>query len=79
MQLLRWILPPQPDNEEAADYLRLHVGQANPYIEWVVVRPDSLVDNEKVSAYGTHRSPTGSAQFNPYKRRPSVLTIKTNG
>ncbi len=65
--LLRLILPPHPDNEKAADYLRVNIGQKNPYIEWVAVRPDSLINEEKITEYSLHRSPTRSALFNPGK------------
>jgi hypothetical protein len=40
--LLRLVLPPHPDNEQATDYLRICIGQNNPSIEWVAVRPDSI-------------------------------------
>lgn len=63
--LLRLFLPPHPDNEKAADYLRINAGQKNPFIEWVVVRPDSLINAEKVTAYALHASPTRSALFDP--------------
>ncbi|SHE69149.1 NAD(P)-dependent oxidoreductase [Pedobacter caeni] len=63
--LLRLLLPPHPDNEKAADYLRQKIGQSNPFIEWVAVRPDSLIDLEKVTTYSLHASPTRSALFNP--------------
>lgn len=65
--LLRLLLPPHPDNEKAADYLRINIGQKNPYIEWVAVRPDNLVNEEKVTEYSLHNSPTSSAIFNPGK------------
>ncbi len=64
---LRLILPPHPDNEQAADYLRIKVGQQNPSIEWVVVRPDTLVEEAQVSKYETYPSPIRSALFNPGK------------
>jgi len=51
--LVRALLPPARDNQRAADFLALEVGAAAPFAEWVVVRPDSLVDGE-VSAYRTH-------------------------
>ena len=38
--LLRQLLPPQVDNEKAADYLRIQIGQEDRDIEWVAVRPD---------------------------------------
>lgn len=65
--LLRLLLPPHPDNEKAADYLRVMVGQSHAHIEWVVVRPDTLLNEPKVSAYRLHTSPTRSALFNPGK------------
>lgn len=65
--LLRMLLPPHPDNEMAADYLRVKVGQHNAYIKWVVIRPDTLINEENVSMYTIHRSPTRSAIFNSGK------------
>ena len=44
--LLRLLLPPHVDNENAADYLRTGVGQNDPSIEWVAVRPDTLIDED---------------------------------
>lgn len=61
--LLRLLLPPHKDNEKAADYLRINVGENDSAISWVAVRPDSLVDEESVTAYEVHRSPTRSAIF----------------
>ncbi|MCS7470050.1 SDR family oxidoreductase [Stieleria sp. ICT_E10.1] len=63
--LLRLLVPPHRDNEEAADYLRTEVGQNDTEIQWVAVRPDSLFDEDNVSAYELHPSPTRSAIFNP--------------
>lgn len=65
--LLRLLVPPHPDNEKAADHLRVKIGQNNPFIEWVVVRPDTLINEESVSEYSLHTSPTRSALFNPGK------------
>lgn len=62
--LLRALLPPHVDNEQAADYLRTEIGQKHERIEWVVVRPDGLVNEEQVSEYTLHPSPTRSAIFN---------------
>lgn len=61
--LLRLGLPPHVDNEEAADYLRTHVGQYDPMIEWSAVRPDGLIDEPKTTAYDIHKSPIRSAIF----------------
>ncbi len=63
--LIRLLLPPHADNEQAADYLRIHIGQNDKAIEWAAVRPDGLIDEEKVSEYETHPSPIRSAIFNP--------------
>lgn len=62
--LLRLLLPPQVDNEKAADYLRTKVGQNDPMIQWVAVRPDGLIDETEASDYEIHKSPTRSAVFN---------------
>lgn len=40
---LRGLLPPARDNQRAADLLVRRVGSDHPSIEWVAVRPDSLV------------------------------------
>lgn len=63
ISLLRLLLPPHVDNEEAADYLRLNVGNTNKKIEWAAVRPDSLTDDEEVTAYETFPSPVRNAIF----------------
>ena len=62
--LIRLLLPPQSDNEKAADYLRIQIGQKDEAIEWVAVRPDNLIDEENVSKYEVFPSPTRSAIFN---------------
>jgi NAD(P)-dependent dehydrogenase (short-subunit alcohol dehydrogenase family) len=61
--LLRLLLPPHVDNENAADYLRTNIGQNDGAIEWVAVRPDSLINENKVTEYELHPSPTRSAIF----------------
>lgn len=65
--LIRLLLPPQIDNEKAADYLRIKIGQTDEILEWVAVRPDNLVDENKVSEYEIYASPIRSAIFNPGK------------
>jgi len=55
--LLRYLLPPHSDNENAANYLRTLIGQNHSNIEWVAVRPDSLINEEEISPYTTHSSP----------------------
>jgi len=61
--LLRALLPPHADNENAAEFLRSKIGQNDPAIEWAAVRPDGLIDAAAVSAYDAHPSPTRSAIF----------------
>jgi len=65
--LLRLLLPPHVDNEKAADYLRTQIGQSDEAIEWAAVRPDTLVNEDKVTEYEVHPSPIRSALFNPGK------------
>ncbi len=65
--LIRLLLPPQVDNEKAADYLRIQIGQQQKAIEWVAVRPDDLIDEKIVGEYEVHPSPVRSAIFNAGK------------
>jgi NAD(P)-dependent dehydrogenase (short-subunit alcohol dehydrogenase family) len=62
--LIRLLLPPHADNEQAADYLRTRIGKNHRVIEWAVVRPDSLIDESEVSEYDVYPSPIRSAIFN---------------
>lgn len=62
--LIRLILPPHVDNEKAADYLRTTIGQDDKAINWAVVRPDTLLNEDTVTEYEVHPSPTRSAVFN---------------
>lgn len=61
--LIRILLPPHVDNENAADYLRIEIGQDNQSIEWVAVRPDGLINEDEVTDYIIYPSPTRSAIF----------------
>lgn len=65
--LIRLLLPPHADNEEAADYLRTQLGQNDSTIQWVVVRPDSLIDEPETTEFSVHPSPTRSAIFDAGK------------
>lgn len=65
--LLRLCIPPHADNEQAAEFLRAPVAKRSTRMEWVVVRPDTLVDASEVSPYTLHPSPKRSALFNPGK------------
>lgn len=61
--LVRLLLPPHVDNEKAADFLRCDIGQNNRAIEWVAVRPDTLINESKVTEYEVHASPIRDAIF----------------
>jgi NAD(P)-dependent dehydrogenase (short-subunit alcohol dehydrogenase family) len=63
--LLRLVLPPQADNEQAADYLRSEIGQSDGVIEWCAVRPDGLIDEDQVTKYEVYPSPIRDAIFDP--------------
>lgn len=62
--LMRILLPPQVDNEKAADFLRVEIGQNDNEVEWAAVRPDSLTNEDEVTAYEIYPSPIRSAIFN---------------
>lgn len=61
--LIRLLLPPHVDNEKAADYLRTAIGQKDPAIEWVAVRPDSLTNETTVTPYEVFPSPIRNPIF----------------
>lgn len=64
--LLRGLLPPARDNQRAADFLE-RLGPASPFVEWAVVRPDTLLPGE-VSAYTLHQGQV-NAIFSPGQTR----------
>jgi len=49
----RGIVPPSKDNQRAADFLAREIGTTSPCVEWVVVRPDTLLKGD-VSEYRVH-------------------------
>jgi hypothetical protein len=61
--LLRLLLPPHADNENAADFLRTEIGQKDSEIEWVAVRPDNLTNEREQTKYKEYPSPMRSAIF----------------
>jgi nucleoside-diphosphate-sugar epimerase len=61
--LLRTVLPPMADNEQAPEYLRTEIGQKDAVVEWAAVRPDSLLNEDTVTGYSVCPSPTTSAIF----------------
>jgi nucleoside-diphosphate-sugar epimerase len=67
LSILTLILPPQKDNVEAARYLSNNIGENNSKIEWIAVRPDTLINEEKVSEYEIIESPKRSPVFDAGK------------
>lgn len=65
--LIRLLLPPHVDNEKSADFLRTQIGAMNKQVEWVAVRPDTLINEDLVTPYDIVPSPTRSAIFNAGK------------
>ncbi|MEE4256764.1 MAG: NAD(P)-binding oxidoreductase [Bacteroidales bacterium] len=65
--LLRLLLPPHVDNEKAADFLWRNIGNEHKQLEWVAVRPDGLINEDKISEYEIHPSPIRNPIFNPGK------------
>jgi uncharacterized protein YbjT (DUF2867 family) len=53
MAAMRAAVPPARDNQRAADLLVHEVGPTDPQLQWVVVRPDTLIDGD-VSEYAVH-------------------------
>jgi len=51
--MLCGVLPPAQDNQCAADFLLEKVRSNNSFVQWVVVRPDSLLEGD-VSEYTLH-------------------------
>ena len=51
--VLRALLPPARDNQRAADFLEERIGPSHPFVQWAVVRPDTLREGD-VSAYAVH-------------------------
>lgn len=67
LSIIRHLIPPHADNEQAAAYLQTHFDNQQQQIEWSIVRPDSLINQTHVSEYRLHPSPTRSALFDPGK------------
>ncbi len=53
--LLRGLLPPARDNQRAADFLAREIGTRDPRLEWVCVRPGTLVEGD-VTRYAVHET-----------------------
>jgi uncharacterized protein YbjT (DUF2867 family) len=50
---LRGLVPPARDNQRSADFLHDVIEPADPHMQWVVVRPDTLKDGA-VTEYAVH-------------------------
>lgn len=64
LSILKLLLPPHRDNVKAANYLHEEIGEDNEKIEWIAVRPDTLVNEDNKSAYEVYESPVRSPVFN---------------
>jgi putative NADH-flavin reductase len=67
LAIMRFLLPPQRDNEQAVNYLKHAIGKNDRNIEWIAVRPDTLIDENEVTSYTVHNSPIRSPIFNSGK------------
>lgn len=56
LSCLRVTVPPAKDNELAASFLSKDIGKDKAWIEWVVVRPDDLIEGD-VSDYEVFTKP----------------------
>jgi len=63
--ILRSLVPPSKDNQRAADFLVEYIGAGSPSVQWVVVRPDTLVDGG-LRQYALHENLVSSL-FKPDK------------
>jgi NAD(P)H-binding len=73
LSLLRCLVPPHSDNEEAAAYLYRTVGTTTG-VEWSVVRPTDLINGD-VSAYQLYDKPPGSLFGGGVVTRANVATF----
>ena len=53
LRMLCAVLPPAGDNQRAADFLQDKIGVRHPFVQWAVVRPDTLLPGD-VSEYTLH-------------------------
>ena len=71
LTLLRILLPPAMDNQRAADFLRGEIGADNPFVQWTVIRPDTLLDGD-ISEYAVHEGLVSSLVKPGSTRRANV-------
>jgi nucleoside-diphosphate-sugar epimerase len=72
--VLRVVLPPSRDNQRAADFLAHDVGAADPSLQWVVVRPDTLEEGD-VSEYVVHEGIVSSLFRPDHTRMANVAHL----
>ena len=65
--LLMGLLPPHRDNIKAANFLVNEIGTQDEKIEWVAVRPDTLINDEQESSYEIFETPVRSPIFDAGK------------
>ena len=65
LRMLSFLIPPAMDNQRAADFLHNEIRTGNPFVQWVAVRPDTLLEGT-VSEYSVHESIVSSI-FRPEK------------
>lgn len=53
--MLRGVLPPARDNQSAADFLFEQIGSNHPVVQWVTIRPDTLLEGD-VTDYTLHET-----------------------
>lgn len=56
LSIIRALLPPQKDNEEAAAFLHDKIKSDNKLVQWIAVRPDELLEGE-TSEYTLYNKP----------------------
>jgi nucleoside-diphosphate-sugar epimerase len=64
---LRGLVPPHPDNEGAAAFLRTKVGPQHDFIQYSIVRPDSLYNADTATPTVATPNPLSNPLSNPGK------------
>lgn len=66
MGIMRGLIPPQRDSEQALKFLEENSKGKN-NLEWIAVRPDTLITQDQVTEYELFESPQRSPIFNAGK------------
>jgi len=66
MSIMRSLLPPQKDNDRALKYLEDNF-KVEKSLEWIAVRPDTLITQDQVTDYEVFESLQRSPIFNAGK------------